>query len=152
MTEKKPFKGIIPLLFPNYKINKNIFWGILLIFIALFGVLFYQNQDVGFQERLYITCPDDVNYCYNNFYKVVEGCPEAWLCEQELLPGGFVYGRAPSWLETNFNILLIIAFLSGLIVNHALYNKDFQIIKRLDKIVNEEVENDDFNKNRGKNK
>lgn len=131
---KRLDKGIVPLMFPEYKINKWIFRvALLLIFVIGFFILKSENFD--FSQKVYVSCPvDSRGDCENPFYyeKYVEAgldlelCPDSELCRIKEFAPGSSYGTPPNNKVEYFEWSIFVIFLIALLLNHFLYNKGFK--------------------------
>ena len=124
-------EGHFSILPNGYKFNQYIFY--LLITIVIFmGVYVFYNLGFSTDPQIYYKCTDSTS-CENPFYKYNfdseldmkyrDMCTYEW-CNKEILPGGFEFGRKPTFLERNFGFIAGIIIIFGFILNHFLYNKE----------------------------
>jgi hypothetical protein len=123
----------------KYKFNTLLFGiGMLLLTFFAVGILMHYGMDK--QNKIYISCPTDgVSQCENSLYKT-DFCYKYlnnYICEQEYLPKGFVYGTPPPTIYKQFNTIVILYLIFLFLVNHWLHNRNFHLGK-FKEFINEE--------------
>lgn len=112
----------------GYKYDRRIFWGVLGIALLLFSFTAYL-EGFNFSYKFHFVCEDSI--CDNPYSDVMASrnsvtghkylCSEEW-CKEPILTKG-EYGKGPPWLLLNFNWILILMVIAGLILNHFIHNK-----------------------------
>jgi len=95
-----------------------IFYLMILFSIFLYGA---SQQGFDFSQHYYFNC--SIGPCENVFYGK---CSMDW-CSEKILPSGFSYGEKPSYLSTNFSWIAMLLGLVAVIVNHFIYNRNFEM-------------------------
>ena len=124
-------EGHFSILPNGYKFNQYIFYFLITVIVLLGGIIFY-NLGFSTDPQIYYKCDNAVS-CENPFYKYntestlsnkyKKMCTYEW-CNEEVLPGGFEFGRKPTFLERNFAVISIFILICAFILNHLLYNPD----------------------------
>jgi len=125
-------EGHFSILPNGYRFNQYIFYLLITVVVLLGGYVFY-NLGFSTDPQIYYKC-DSFEMCKNPFYKYnaesslsdkyKEMCIYDW-CKKEYLPGGFEFGRKPTFSERYFGVVAILIIISGFFLNHLLYNKKF---------------------------
>jgi len=125
---------------PDYKFNKWIFRGALLLIVVL-AVVSWALLGFGNPAKMYVyvSCPEDVlGYCQNPFYDlcnsqgdlylisndICEGMPPDFY-EFEVLQGGESIGEKPHWFSQASLVFAFIILILAFVVNHLVYNKNY---------------------------
>lgn len=126
---KHPFidhkEGSINVLKNGYRADTRIFLGatLLIVVLATYG---WSLQNFTVQQNVYIHCPDDAigGKCLNQLYHT---CDKEY-CQSEYFFAGYTYGTPPSMsLQEKLVIVgMIIIFCGALVINHLVYNKEFE--------------------------
>jgi hypothetical protein len=126
---------------PDYKINKWIFRGalILIVIIAIvsWALLGFSSPSKNY---IYVSCPEDVlGYCVNPFFdlcnpegelfytndNVCVGMPENFY-SMETMQGGESIGEKPHWFASASIDFAGLILLLSFVLNHLLYNKKYK--------------------------
>jgi len=130
----------------GYKVNRWLTNGSFLILILLLGYVASVDGVASLRGSLYMECPLDADggSCANPFYDEMcgviglvgftssEAAPVV-VCEPESVPAGWTYGEKPSWVARNFGWLALFIVLSGLVLNHLLYNRGWRFNENVKK-------------------
>lgn len=108
----------------GYVYSKPLF--ISFFIISFLGLVLVGYLD-GFADRVYVKCPEYGAYCTNPLLEV-EDC-DHYCCTIDYLPPGSTCGEPVSWLGRNYSWLVITLFALLLLVNHLLFNKDYDFDK-----------------------
>jgi hypothetical protein len=112
----------------GYKFDKLIFFGIIL---CLAGIVVYNFMLNGYENHPYLKCTAEK--CINpiampsicpGVYCPPVKCDEAW-CSQKTVSRG-EYGQKPSFLQTNFSLIVWILLILAFVLNHFIHNKNIK--------------------------
>jgi len=115
----------------NYKINKNIFRGILiLILILVVSIVSIDGKQILLGKQ-YSCCPINANggVCENTLYQANFCDVKDPDCNVQYFPAGTCLGDVPSILAQYFSSIVIFLILGGVGLNHLLYNRERRISK-----------------------
>lgn len=125
-TKKEGHFAVLP---NGYKFNQYIFYFLIVIILGL-GVYVFYNMGFSTDSQIYYRC-NSLEECKNPFYKYnaestlsdrfKKMCTYDW-CKEPTLPGGFEFGRKPTYLERNFGVVSVLIILYGFFSNHLFHN------------------------------
>lgn len=120
----------------KYKFDKLLIWSclVIILIVGLYSVFISQGKLYAYSE-----CPSNIvdgvekgSKCFNVYYNsnlCNDGTITGDLCSIEVLnPGENVGDKAP-FIVRNFFLISIIVLIVFLLINHFLYNKDFNFNK-----------------------
>jgi len=124
----------------GYVVNRWLTNGAFFLLVVLLVVVASVDGVGALRGSVYMECPVEGNVdgrCANPFYDEMCGSvgligyppsevPPVVVCEPEYVSAGWSYGERPSWLARSFGWLSVVIVLSGLGLNHFLYNKDWR--------------------------
>lgn len=104
----------------GYKIDRYI---INLCFLLIMLLFFITLIVEGAGNNVYINCPDNEPRCFNPVYGQCDNPVTEPYCDIEYLNPGDELGIKPGWLFINSVWIYAVILLSGLVINHLVYNR-----------------------------
>ena len=111
--------------FPDYKVNKWIFNGALILSIGWLLMAAYA-EDFDFSNKTSLKCPLGPSQCYNPLYQS-PSCKLGEVCNREYLLPGETHGKDQSFWFKYSDAASLLMITGAVVINHLLYNRDFKI-------------------------